>query len=714
MKLPTLSSITPFIAPSQRLLWGAAGVLALSFWAVFNIQPASVQGIVVGSPSPVSVQAPRQVTFVSDVLTTQAQATAAADPELIQATIDPYLLLNQRVQLVNLLDNIEKIRTNGESWKNRMQKLDDLDTTLDVELISRQTAQQLADLSVADWEKLRTQILVIYDRSLNDVGNRIDARSMQLLTESIIPSYISNTPSDRGALISRFITPFIQINVAVDKARTQQAQITARAKVAPVTVAIQQGENIVRAGDVVTPVILEKLTALGVLSLRVTWYEILGQILMAGVLAVVFAASLWHVDRNAATRATELWALVILMVLAVVLTRIGAGVAPMLVVASPLVMAALLVSTFYGLRSALLVTITVGFAVFLIGKGSLALGLPPFMAAIVGSIMTRRVDRSLAFVVAGGVAMLTSMVTALGVLLMIERQTDWNAIWPLLAISGGGALLSALLALSLCGIFGTLAGMVSGLQLLELAHPAQPLLQRLVREAPGTYYHSVAVGNLAESAAEAINADGLLLRVASYYHDIGKIEHPFYFTDNQSDGVNLHDSLPPHKSAQIIIDHVRNGIVMARTARLPVKLIDFIATHHGTSVVRYFYNKALESDDSTDIADFTYPGPIPTSREQVIMMLADSVEATVRSKVQSGAVASKIGEGQTIDALVTSIIDERIQNGQLADALVTLDDITRIREAFIATLKGIYHPRVDYSPAKKAVGEPVVEPQGHI
>lgn len=714
MKLPTLSSITPFIAPSQRLLWGAAGVLALCFWAVFTVQPASVQGIVVGSPSPVSVQAPRQVTFVSDVLTAQAQETAAADPDLIQASIDPYLLLNQRVQLVNLLDNIEKIRTNGESWKNRMQMIEASDTTLDVDLISRPIAQQLTDLSVSDWEKLRTQILVIYDRALNDVGNRIDVRSMQLLTESIIPSYISNTPSDRGALISRFITPFIQINVAVDKARTQQAQITARAKVAPVTVAIQQGENIVRAGDVVTPVILEKLTALGVLSLRVTWYEILGQVLMAGVLAVVFAASLWHVDRNAATRATELWALVGLMVVAVVLTRIGAGVAPMLVVASPLVMAALLVSTFYGLRSALLVTITVGFVVFLIGKGSLALGLPPFMAAIVGSIMTRRVDRSLAFVVAGCVAMLTSMVTALGVLLMIERQTDWNAIWPLLAISGGGALLSSLLALSMCGIFGTLAGMVSGLQLLELAHPAQPLLQRLVREAPGTYYHSIAVGNLAESAAEAINADGLLLRVASYYHDIGKVEHPFYFTDNQSDGVNLHDSLPPHKSAQIIIDHVRNGIVMARTARLPVKLIDFIATHHGTSVVRYFYHKALEADASTDIADFTYPGPIPTSREQVIMMLADSVEATVRSKVQSGAVASKIGDGQTIDALVTAIIDERMQNGQLADAHVTLHDITRIREAFITTLKGIYHPRVDYSPPKKLIGEPIVEPQGHI
>lgn len=714
MKMPTLSSIMPSIAPQQRVLWWAASVLALCFWAVFNVQPVAVQGIVVGNPSPVNVQAPRQVTFVSDILTAQAQETAAADPALIMATIDPYLLINQRVQLVNLLDTIEKIRGNGESWKNRMQMIDDLDTSLDVDLISRQIAQQLTDLSMTNWEELRTQILVIYDRSLSDVGNRIDVRSMQLLTESIVPAYIGNTPSDRGALISRFVIPFIQINVAFDEARTQQAQIAARAKVVPVTVAIQQGENVVRAGDVVTPVIFEKLTALGVLNVRVTWYEISGQILMAVVLAIVFAASLWHVDRNAATRATELWALVVLMVVTVVLTRIGAGVAPMLVAASPLVMAALLVSTFYGLRSALLVTITVGIAVFLIAGGSLALGLPPFVAAIIGSIMTRRVERSLVFVAAGGVAMLTGMVTALGVLLMIEQQTDLNAIWPLVAISGGGALLSALLALSLCGIFGTLAGMVSGLQLLELAHPAQPLLQRLVREAPGTYYHSIAVGNLAESAAEAINADGLLLRVASYYHDIGKVEHPFYFTDNQSDGVNLHDSLPPHKSAQIIIDHVRHGIVMARTARLPAKIIDFIATHHGTAVMHYFYHKALEADVSIDIADFTYPGPIPTSREQVIMMLADSVEATVRSKVQSGAVAIKTGDGQTIDALVTAIIDERIQNGQLADAQVTLYDITRIREAFITTLKGIYHPRVDYSPLKKPVGEPMVEAQGHI
>ena len=127
-----------------------------------------------------------------------------------------------------------------------------------------------------------------------------------------------------------------------------------------------------------------------------------------------------------------------------------------------------------------------------------------------------------------------------------------------------------------------------------------------------------------------------------------------------------------------------------------------------------FNTKALEADENTDIADFTYPGPIPTTREQVIMMLADSVEATVRSKVQSGAIVTNIGEGLTIDALVTSIIDERIQNGQLIDAQVTLHDITRIREAFIVTLKGIYHPRVDYSPAKKTAGEPMVEAQGHI
>jgi len=244
---------------------------------------------------------------------------------------------------------------------------------------------------------------------------------------------------------------------------------------------------------------------------------------------------------------------------------------------------------------------------------------------------------------------------------------------------------------------------------MELSHPTHPLLRKLIREAPGTYYHSVSVGNLAESAGEAIGADALLLRVASYYHDIGKTIRPYFFTDNQSDRENVHNDLDPHTSAEIICDHVIEGEKMARAAGVPRQVVDFIRAHHGTSIITHFYQLAVQQEDSVNLDDFRYPGPKPQTREQAIMMLADSVEATVRSKAQSGKIASSredIGTGngraqpgqQTLEELVNSIIDERIRSGQLDDCSLTLSDIAKIRQVFINTLQGIYHPRVDYTP----------------
>ena len=269
--------------------------------------------------------------------------------------------------------------------------------------------------------------------------------------------------------------------------------------------------------------------------------------------------------------------------------------------------------------------------------------------------------------------------------------------------------LSAMLALGLYNVVGHLADVVTPLQLMELAHPAQPLLRKLIREAPGTYYHSVAVGNLAESAAEAIGADALLLRVAAYYHDIGKTIRPFFFTDNQSDRENVHNDLDPQTSAEIIAEHVREGMEMARAAGLPRQIVEFIPAHHGTSVIKHFYQIALQQQDTVDPERYRYPGPKPRTREQAIMMLADSVEATVRSKAQNGKIVSARegaadGNGhaesgkQTLEELVNGIIDERIRSGQLDESPLTLQDIARIRQAFITTLQSIYHPRVDYTP----------------
>jgi putative nucleotidyltransferase with HDIG domain len=213
-----------------------------------------------------------------------------------------------------------------------------------------------------------------------------------------------------------------------------------------------------------------------------------------------------------------------------------------------------------------------------------------------------------------------------------------------------------------------------------------------------------------------VGADALRARVGAYYHDIGKIKRPYFFTENQTDGVNLHDTVTPHESAKIIIDHVRDGIKMANEVGLPPILINFIATHHGTSVLNLFYRKALEQDPNTDIADFTYPGPKPTSREQAILMLADGVEATVRSKSGSGALKNdyaSVSEG--IAAIVDQIFNERIKEEQLADTALTMSEIKQVRQAFIKALEGLYHSRVDYkSSGQQRSSEPKVEAQGHI
>ncbi len=211
------------------------------------------------------------------------------------------------------------------------------------------------------------------------------------------------------------------------------------------------------------------------------------------------------------------------------------------------------------------------------------------------------------------------------------------------------------------------------------------------------------VGNLAEVAAENIGADPLLTRVGAYYHDIGKLLRPYFYTDNQHDRSNVHDVLDPTTSASIIIDHVREGAKLAKQYHLPQRVIDFIPQHHGTNLVSYFYYRALQQDADIDIEEFRYPGPKPQTRETAIMMLADGVEAAVRAKSQAGKLRSArpdenedVNSGQTIAEIVDQIVNERMVANQLDEAPLTLHDLTVIKESFIQTLQGIYHPRVDY------------------
>jgi putative nucleotidyltransferase with HDIG domain len=219
------------------------------------------------------------------------------------------------------------------------------------------------------------------------------------------------------------------------------------------------------------------------------------------------------------------------------------------------------------------------------------------------------------------------------------------------------------------------------------------LLQRLLREAPGTYQHSLQVANLAELGAQQVDANAALLRVTAMYHDVGKILNPHFFVENQVDGVNPHDMLDdPYQSARIIIGHVMEGDRLARRYRLPTRIRDFIMEHHGTTQVVYFYHEALKQAEQTgeevDIADFTYPGPRPLSRETAILMLADGCESSVRARRPQSK--------QDVEETVNYIFDTRLREGQLDESGLTLSDLRILRETFLTALQGVFHPRISY------------------
>ncbi|AKA36022.1 HD family phosphohydrolase [Flagellimonas lutaonensis] len=245
-----------------------------------------------------------------------------------------------------------------------------------------------------------------------------------------------------------------------------------------------------------------------------------------------------------------------------------------------------------------------------------------------------------------------------------------------------------LFAMPLIYLYEKLFGLVSDVSLLELSDTNSKLLKELANKAPGTFHHSLQVANLSEAAANEIGANAMLVRVGALYHDIGKMNRPTYFTENQTTNVNPHDDLPPKESAKIIIDHVIEGIEMARKYKIPDRVIDFIRTHHGTTLVYYFYKKQLDIDEDVELSDFRYPGPIPFSKETAILMMADSVEAASKSL--------KSPTYPIIDDFVEKIVQGQIDANQFLNANITFQEIEAVKKVLKKKLTNIYHLRVEY------------------
>lgn len=363
-----------------------------------------------------------------------------------------------------------------------------------------------------------------------------------------------------------------------------------------------------------------------------------------------------------------------------------------------------------GLTAAFLPIAFVTLSVGLLWDGRIALVMAMVMALLTSTFPTFQIHTAVPIVLAGGASAALTVRTvrrrsqtwifiaviavSYGLMLLslaLLGEMAWSEFLSVLPWAALSAAVSAILAMGVLPVLEWFTGITTDQTLLEWADPNRPLLGRLSREAPGTYAHTIGVANLAEAAANAIGANGLLCRVGTYYHDVGKVVRPAYFIENQPGGRNPHARITPATSAAIIREHVTEGLKLARENGVPEVLRRFIAEHHGTQRIGFFYDKALEEadDDQTpDLADFTYPGPRPASTETAILMMADSLESATR--------ALQDPTPERIRDLVESIVESKIKGGQLDDSPLTQREIAILKEEFIKMLAGMYHTRIDY------------------
>lgn len=497
------------------------------------------------------------------------------------------------------------------------------------------------------------------------------------LMQNLVPTILRNT---------------IQPNMVIDTEQTEEARKKARDSVEPVI--YLQGQNIVREGEIVQKNQIAMLTSLGMLentSLDIRVY--LGAVLLVIASMLAYLLLQHMLDKEILRCPRKMTVSMLSIVISVGLSAVFGKV--LNVYAMPSVMTAMLLTSLLGWRVSLPASVATALLVSGIAAGSsgttvtevahiLCCTLVASSCAV--AYLRYRPQRMRIFVCA--VIALAADAIVLPAILMMT-SSDLSAIQNAMIYRGVGNIMASMLSLGLQPVFETVFNLATPSKLLELANPNQPLLRRLQLEAPGTYHHAIIVANLAEAAADKIGANALLARTGAYYHDVGKLKRPLYFKENQM-GDNPHDNTDPYVSAAVVTAHTRDGLHLAQKYHLPVEIQDIIVEHHGNTPVMYFYHKAtqLAGDKPVDINDFRYDGRRPTTRESAIVMMADTIEAAVRSMPDPTPDA--------IAAFIKKLVKGKLDDDQLSNSPLTLKDIELACEAFSTVLNGAFHERIEY------------------
>ncbi len=681
--------------------------------------------LAVGTVSTGTFKASRTLSYTSDVRTQEKRDEAANDDRLRKYTRNTTLVVAQQNQLEADIRRIADLRgPSGAATDDRVRALQGVVTDL-----NNDEARQLLLLSGTSWDTVTGAARRLLEETM---AQTFTIEQVAQVKESL-PNRVDRLlgATERNSAVA-LVRSYIRPNQIEDADATARNREQARAAVAPIRVTIQEGQTVVRDGDIVTRDQREQLERLGLLQRQIHWSALLGVFGLVVVLIGLLTAYLYRFG-SALWRGSQLVLLGLTIALPVIAARLIVGGQPSLIYAFPIAAGAMLAVVLLDLQFATVVALVGALMLGLLGPqgGSLEFTTIALAAGMVGSFCLWKADRIATFLWAG--VAVAAAIFVVGVCFRLLAGTlSLPAVAQIAVMAGFNGGISAVLTFGSFTFLGGLFGITTHLQLLELAHPNQPLLYKLAREAPGTYHHSIVVSNLAESAVELVGGDPLFTRVAVLYHDIGKTLRPTFFIENQANRDNVHDALDPQQSARIIIDHVTDGVRLAQKAHLPTAIVDIIRQHHGTTQIRYFYMKAVALGEEVREEDFRYPGPKPQTKEAGVIMLADSTEAAVRAAAQSGkldfaeeprraganglsvvpgaTVARPARQHSKLQELVAQVVDDRVKGGQLDECDLTLRDIDRIKTTFVQVLDGIYHPRIDYPPAATPAARPIEEP----
>lgn len=655
-----------------------------------------------GEIAKVDIEAPREV---KDRVSTQekvSQAISQVSPQFnkkeevkIKVIDEINQLFAQTIQLAD--SNIEDISKIEKIKSQSSINLNDEEYAKLV-LLSKDELKTLQDFLVKTMSDL-------YDNNnIQDKNNQNSKEAQESIDKATNSLNISlntfNSSSKHSKEIKELAESIamkeLKPNFFYDEEKTEELKKTAKDSVN--NVIVKKGQIIVKKGEPATKAQVELLKDLGLLNTNkgINWYVYIS--LSVLVILILFLQWLYiyiYYYRDIFLDPSKLVLINLLTVISLLIARTLSIISPFLI---PLACMPMLLTLIFddklslniNIINCVLISFTVAFNV--------EITLLAILSSVLGTIMLKDMNQRNDIIYSAIYISVIISVMTFSVGMLLSNNIDEVAKKTGFAFIGG--ILSAVLTIGLLPFVENIFDIVTIMKLLELSNPNQPLLKELLIEAPGTYHHSILVANLAELAAEEVGGDVVLTRVSSYYHDIGKIKRPYFFKENQLGNDNPHDNITANLSTLIITSHVKDGIDMANEYKIPKVITDIIEQHHGTSLVKYFYVTAKNSSENPeDIKeeDFRYKGPIPASKEAGIIMLADCVEASVRS-------IKNPTQGK-IEEMVNNIIKDRLYEGQLDECDLTLKDLDKIRKSFLKTLSGIYHKRIEYPIDKSENGE---------